>query len=77
MWSSSELVDGLEPHARLHTLGPDADVGTAVRWGGGVPGVVQRLGSREGLYRVLIQVRSRVNLAIWTLDLIESVHTAV
>ena len=46
--SSSELSDGLEPHATLRVT-PDGAAGYAkVRVGGGVPGVVQEWGTRRG-----------------------------
>ena len=41
-------------------LGPDADVGTAVVQGRGVPGVGAAGWVPGGLYRVLTRIRSRV-----------------
>ena len=56
MPASSELVDGLEPHDHMDTAVDGAGYGVSGVHGGGVyPGWCSRVGTGEGLYRVLTQ----------------------
>ena len=76
--SSSELVDGLEPHGHipLYSCGP-VTVRTGDR-GRGVPGVVQLVGGWRVVYRVLTHQPARGQIEAYLRNYIEyEVHTAV